>query len=132
MIRRGELKHITKNIIEVGMFNPKSGSDADIFVVNFYVKEEDTLAGVLDFIEYMPIDSFISTSTSNYMDEDGYYIVFVEFEKNDASFLDLLRFVDEVTNLTEFEEWSINLYKKEPRVITMEEIRDAISNLVKD
>ena len=34
MIRHGELVYITKPLIEIGMYNPKSGSDDDVIVVN--------------------------------------------------------------------------------------------------
>ena len=47
------------------MFNPKSGSDNDILVVNFFVKEESVLNSISTFIEYMTLNTYIATSHSN-------------------------------------------------------------------
>lgn len=126
MIRHGELKYVTKDLIEVGMYNPKSGSDSDIIVVNFYVKEESILSEIQDFFEYIPLNTFISVSTSNYMDEDGFYIVFVEIEKSKSFFEDFVYIVKELSNLTKFKEWNIKTYKKETRKYKLEDLKNAI------
>jgi hypothetical protein len=126
MIRNGELKYVTKNMIEVGMYNPKSGSDSDIIVVNFYIKEESALPKLQDFIEYIPLKTFISVSTSNYMDEDGYYTVFIELEKTKELFKDFIYVVKEISNLTSFNEWYIKTYKHEARKYKLEDLKNAI------
>lgn len=122
MIRHGELVYITKPLIEIGMYNPKSGSDDDVIVVNFFVKEENVLSGIQDYIEYIPLKNFISVSTSNYVDEDGFYLVYIEIEKTESLFDDFVFIVKELSNLTSFDEWTIHVYKKQARKIKVSEL----------
>lgn len=127
MIRYGELQYISKNTVEVGMFNPKSGTDNEVLVINFFVKEEDVLKSVSSFIEYMTLKTYITTSYSTYIDDDGYYMIFVELEKNENTYKDFLTLVKQFSNLTLFEEWNVHVYKKQPYKITLEEIRNEIA-----
>ena len=58
-----------------------------VIVVNFFVKEENVLSGIQDYIEYIPLKTFISVSTSNYVDEDGFYLVYIEIRKQNFDVL---------------------------------------------
>lgn len=127
MIRYGELQYISKNTVEVGMFNPKSGTDDEVLVINFFVKEEEVLKSVSSFIEYMTLKTYITTSYSSYIDDDGFYMIFVELEKNENTYKDFLTLVKQFSNLTLFEEWNVYVYKKQPYKITLEEIRNEIA-----
>lgn len=128
MIRYGELRYISKNVVEVGMFNPKSGSDNDILVVNFFVKEESVLNSISTFIEYMTLNTYIATSHSNYIDDDGFYMIFIELEKNKNTYNDFLKLVKQMSNLTLYTNWDINVYKKKPHNIKVDKIIETITN----
>ena len=79
------------------------------------VEEENVLSGIQDYIEYIPLKTFISVSTSNYVDEDGFYLVYIEIEKTESLFDDFVFIVKELSNLTSFDEWTIHVYKKQAR-----------------
>lgn len=128
MIRYGELRYISKNVVEIGMFNPKSGDDKDVLVVNFFVKEEEALKKICTFIEYMTLQTYITTSTSTYIDDEGYYLIYVELEKNKNTYKDCLTLIKQFTNLTLFEEWNIHIYKKRPYKISVEDIKNEIDS----
>lgn len=123
MIRYGELQYVSRPLAEVGMYNPKSGTDKDLVVVNFFSKEEDSLRKIEIFVEYMALKTYVSVSTSSYMDEDGYYTIFVELEKNEKTFSDILSLIKQFSNLTLYEEWNVHIYKKQKKKIKLEDIK---------
>lgn len=127
MIRYGDLEYVSKPLVEIGMYNPKSGTDKDIVVVNFFTKEEESLNNIQTFIEYMALNTYVGVSSSSYMDEDGFYTVFVELEKNEHTFEDILVLVKQFTNLTLFEEWEIHIYKKHAKKVSLEAIKNELT-----
>lgn len=127
MIRYGDLEYVSKPLVEIGMYNPKSGTDDDIVVVNFFSKEEGSLRNIETFIEYMALNTYVGVSSSSYMDEDGFYTIFVELEKNKHTFEDILVLIKQFTNLTLYEEWDVHVYKQHPKKVTIEAIKNELT-----
>lgn len=125
MIRNGELKHVSRNVVEIGYYNPKSGDEDEITVVNFFLKEFETIRSVVSFIDYIPLSTLVNVSSSNFIDDNGYFLIFVELEKTKKTFDDIMTLIRNFNNLTDYEEWVVRIYGGKEKTISMDKLRKA-------
>lgn len=110
-LRGGDLKDMVKDQISIDEFNSKIDDDA--IVVSFFVKEKDAATDLSSFIESSGIDDVIDTEVSPSHDEDGYWLVFVEFLRS-SQFPSKLKYtLGTLKNLTGIVKWTFTYYHGE-------------------
>lgn len=120
MLHYGELEDVLMNYCELGMYDPKSGTDDEILVMNLFYTEEDAGRDIKQFIEYMSIE-LVDVSTQNNMHEDNYKI-FIELEKNSSLFKNVCTILRDCAGLGNIEEWKIKVYRKDEKTISVEDM----------
>jgi len=123
MFKYKDLEYVLLPYAEIGMYEPKSGTSAEMVVFNFYTKEEEVLKELKSFISYMPIDSLVDVSSSDYSDTEGRYVVYVEFFLNKDTWKDIMRVILELGMSSGLENWRIKIYKKESKRVSIEDIK---------
>ena len=128
MIKNKELEYVLKPSIEIGMFEPKSGTSKEIVVVNMAVREEACLKDIRTFISYMPLKGLVDVTTSDYSNEDGEYTIFVELFLDKGTWNDIMRLVYEMGTVSGLKEWKMRVYKKHEKTVTIDQISEYIRN----
>lgn len=101
-LMRGDLRNMVKNIFTIDNFESKI--DEDAIVLSFFIKEETAAKELAVFIERSSLET-LDTEVSSAPDENGYYLIFVELDRNDTSFLDILKLLQIVNHLVGDENW---------------------------
>jgi hypothetical protein len=100
---RHDLDNLVLPLVELDTFESKI-SNSKAIVVAFYVFEQEPAVDLERFIEKSEIQ-VLDTETSPAPTEDGYYVVFVEMDRN-ADFPELLlKILEAVNNLTNVDQW---------------------------
>ena len=81
-LRQHELKNLFSNVILVDKFRPKIGKDEDIVVIAFKCIQQMPTKDLEQFIQNGPYDILDVESTES-IDKDGIYYVFIEFKRKD-------------------------------------------------
>lgn len=126
MLHYGELEDVLDNYCELGMYDPKSGSDEEIIVLNLFYSEESAGRDLKQFIEYMPVE-LVDVSVRDNLHED-YYKLFIEIEKNSKLFETVCRVLRDCAGLGNIEEWRIKLYRKDETTISVEDMEKVIGD----
>jgi hypothetical protein len=105
----GDLQSLVSSDVSVAEFEPKTGTDDDVVVIGFFCKEEAPANDIATFIEKSTVD-ILDTEVSPNPDENGFYLVFVEVE-NENLMQTVFELLDDVSRLTEIEEWSVDFYE---------------------
>ena len=124
MLHYGELEDVLDNYCEIGMYDPKSGTDDEIVVINLFFTEEDAGRDLKQFIEYMPIN-IVDVTVQNTM-YDEFYKIFIELEKDNELFKNVCRILRDCAGLAEIDEWRIKVYRKEEHTISIDDIEKII------
>jgi len=105
----GDLQSLVSSDVSVAEFEPKTGTDDDVVVIGFFCKDEAPANDIATFIEKSTVD-ILDTEVSPNPDENGFYLVFVEVE-NENLMQTVFELLDDVSRLTEIEEWSVDFYE---------------------
>ena len=108
-VEHGDLQSLISSNISVAEFEPKTGTDDDVVVIGFFCKDEAPAEDIATFIEKSTVN-ILDTEVSPNPDENGFYLVFVEVE-NENLMQTVFELLDDVSRLTEIEEWSIDFYE---------------------
>lgn len=128
MFKNKELEYVLTPYVEVGMFEPKSGTSSEMVVVSMGVREEQCLPDIKTFINYMPLKGLVDVTTTDYSNEDGEYTIFVELFLDENTWGDILRLVYEMGVVSGLDKWKMRMYKKKEKQITIDEIAECIKN----
>jgi hypothetical protein len=123
MFKYKDLEYVLLPYAEIGMYEPKSGTSTEMVVFNFYTKEEEVLKELKTFISYMPIDSLVDVSSSDYSDTEGRYIVYVELFLNKDTWMDMMRIILELGMSSGLDNWKVKIYKKESKKINIDDLK---------
>lgn len=123
MFKHKDLEYVLLPYMEVGMFEPKSGTNKEMVVVNFYVKEEDVLVDMKNFINYMPITQLVDVTTIDYSDTEGRYTIYIELFLNEQTWADLMRVLLELGMVSGLDNWKVKIYKQESKKINIDDIK---------
>lgn len=126
MLHYGELEDVLDNYCEIGMYDPKSGTDDEIIVINLFYSEEEAGRDLKQFIEYMPIN-IIDVTVQNTMHEE-FYKIFIELEKDNDLFKNVCQLLRDCAGLAEIEEWKVKVYRQDEKTITVESLEQIIGN----
>ena len=105
----GDLQSLVSSDVSVAEFEPKTGTENDVVVIGFFCKDEAPANDIATFIEKSTVD-ILDTEVSPNPDEDGFYLVFVEVE-NENLMKKVFELLDDVSRLTEIDEWSVDFYE---------------------
>lgn len=123
MFKHKDLEYVLLPYLEVGMFDPKSGTNKEMVVVNFYVKEEDVLSDMKSFINYMPITQLVDVTTIDYSDTEGRYTIYIELFLNEKTWDDIMRILLELGMVSGLDKWKVKIYKQESKKIDINDIK---------
>lgn len=79
-IQNGDLKHLMLKKISIDEFKPKSGDSADVLLIGFYLREQKAAEDLYTFLNFSRIHNRDIEVSPN-PNDDGYYMVFVEFDR---------------------------------------------------
>jgi len=105
----GDLQSLVSSDVSVAEFEPKTGTENDVVVIGFFCKDEAPANDIATFIEKSTVD-ILDTEVSPNPDENGFYLVFVEVE-NENLMKKVFELLDDVSRLTEINEWSVDFYE---------------------
>ena len=121
-VEYGDLETLVDSTVSVGEFKPKTGTEEDVIVVAFYVKDEAPAMDLARFIE-RGVTPMLDTEVSPNPNDVGMYIVFVEVENEDLMNA-TLSLINDITGLVKNDTWSLKFYKRPSIKVTTEEIKE--------
>lgn len=110
-VRHGDLKDMVIPLISVDEFSAKTGVDSEVIVVAFFCKDEMPAYDLDDFIDKGLVDILDSEVSPN-PNDDGFWLVFVEFKRQPNFWYKLFELVKDVENLTTKLNWEVQAYKQ--------------------
>lgn len=118
-LREHDLTDLVLPVISIDEYESKVQDDG--IVVGFFVKNEDSANDLNRFIQ-KGVGDFLDTDVSPAPDEDGNYVVFVEYTR-DFGFLDqLFNLLKTLDRLTDIYEWDAKIYDHDELVHVRKEI----------
>ena len=121
-VEYGDLQTLVDNTVSIAEFKPKTGTEEDVIVVGFYVKDEAPAMDLAKFIE-RGVTPMLDTEVSPNPNDVGMYIVFVEVENEDLMNT-VLSLINDIHGLVKVKEWAIKFYKREAINVKTEEIKE--------
>lgn len=127
-LEQGDLKRLIIPELHIDEFKSKMGTDEDIIVLSFKVKEKEPANDLMVFME-TGYDFILDGDVSSGVMDDGDYIVFAEIERNRQSPKLIMRLLDDILNLTDQDitDWQFQ-YRKNAKLYDLSE--ENISNIV--
>ena len=125
-VEYGDLETLVDSTVSVAEFKPKTGTEEDVIVIGFYVKDEAPALDLSKFIERW-VTSIIDTEVSPNPNDVGMYIVFVEVENKDLM-KTTMSLINDIHGLVKVKEWSLKFYKREAINVKAEEIKEWLKN----
>lgn len=109
-LNSGDLKDLCLDTISIDFF--KSKINDNCIVVAFYILYRNPAIDLNSFIQKTAAD-ILDSDVSPAPTEDGYYVVFLELERNDKFIERLLYILDTLKSLTNIDSWNFRSYGKE-------------------
>jgi len=125
-VEYGDLETLVDSTVSVAEFKPKTGTEEDVIVLGFYVKDEAPAMDLAKFIE-RGVTPILDTEVSPNPNDVGMYIVFVEVENKDLM-KTTLNLINDIRGLVKVKEWEIKFYKREAINVKAEEIKEWLRN----
>lgn len=103
-----DLDYLIMPLISIDEYESKI-DDRKAIVIGLYVTDIDPANELSSFIEkgVVPV---LDTEVSPAPTEDGYYVVFVEIDRNERFIKRMLNIVDSISNLTNIDKWEFSPY----------------------
>jgi hypothetical protein len=108
-LRHKELEGMILPLISVDEFEPKSGTTEEVIVVAFFANDELPAYDLDDFIDKSVVE-FLDSEVSPNPNEEGQYLVFVEFKRQPNFWMKLFNLIEDVENVTGECEWQVQPY----------------------
>lgn len=108
-LRHLELEKMVLPLISVDEFEPKTGTTEEVIVIAFFAKDELPAVDLDEFIDKSIIE-FVDSEVSPNPNEDGFYLVFVEFKRQPNFWLKFYKLVEDIENVTGPIKWSVQPY----------------------
>ena len=119
-LKKGDLENMILPLLSIDEYESKVSDDAAI-VVGFYVFEEDAAHDLNNFVQRSPY-MIMNTDVSPAPTKDGYYITFVEMQRNPEFIKSLEQLLEEVTLLCGTENWQFTSLKlKDDKIVDLNE-----------
>lgn len=123
---RKDLNDLIVPLIDIDTFESKI-SNSKAVVLAFYLFEQDPARDLERFIEKGAVD-VLDAETSPAPTEDGYYVVFIELDRDDNLPEMVMEIIAAVDNLTNVDQWQFKtLHDKNIYDLTLENLRDHVN-----
>lgn len=99
-LEQGDLKRLIHPELHIDEFKSKMGTDADIIVLSFKVKDKQPANDLMMFLE-SGYNFVLDADVSSGVMDDGDYIVFVEVKRSSDAINEIMQLIDDILNLTE-------------------------------
>ena len=107
-LKAGDLKDLILPMISIDEFESKITPDA--VVIAFFVDDKDPAQDLSNFME-KDISDLIDSDVSPAPNEEGYYLVFVEFMRDKYLPDNILSLISSVSLVANIDEWEFKPYK---------------------
>lgn len=125
-LRNGDLKDLVYDIFEVDSYKSKMGSDEDIVVLSFSVKDYDAAKDLNEFLE-KGYSFILDADYTSGEQTDGTYKVYIELERNDEIPENIMEIVDGVAKLSNIDGFRFRYYKSWKGLdVTLENLKNTI------
>ena len=114
-LRENDLRDTVLREISIDLFQPRAGDENNVIVVGFEVIDESPAKDLEEFIRNSHLD-IIDTDVSPGPTTDGRYMVFCEFERNNAFPMQFLKLLTDIKNVVSMNEWKIKSYPRKELV----------------
>jgi len=121
-VEYGDLESLVDTTVSIGEFKPKTGTEEDVIVIGFYVKDEAPAMDLAKFIE-RGATPMLDTEVSPNPNDIGMYIVFVEVENEDLMHT-TLSLIHDIRGLVNNKEWDVKFYKRSSIKVKAEDIQE--------
>ena len=111
-VKYGEMINLVKETISIDQYKPKIGEANETVVVAFEVSQEGAASDLSNLIETDVVES-LDVDVSQGPNNEGNYLVFVEFTRDKNLHKNIMEIMKAVTNVTEINEWKYDYYKGE-------------------
>lgn len=106
-LREQDLKNTMLKKISVDEFEPKTGSNNEVMVVGFHIKEHQAGKDLYKFLNHSIVE-IRDVEVSPNPNPDNYYMVFVEMDRNDQSLSKIKDLIKEVENVSGELDWNVS------------------------
>ena len=106
-LKEGDLEDLVLPLVSIDEYESKL--DDDSIVVAFFVLDRDPAQDLNRFIQ-KGAASILDTDVSPAPDEDGYYMVFVEFLRDQNTPEKIVSTLESINGLTNIKNWKANIY----------------------
>lgn len=108
-LKEGELKNTVLRDISIDEFEPKTGDIADVVVVGFYTLDQLPGEDLYGFVSNSGIE-FRDVELSPNPNPDGYYMLFVEFDRDEQLLSKIKQLADDITRVTGQLQWQASTH----------------------
>ena len=127
-VKYGEMENLVNSVISIDQYKPKIGEASETIVVAFEVFNEKGANDLSNLIETDVTES-LDVDTSQGPNNNGNYLVFVEFTRDENLHKNIMEIMNCVSNVTQITEWQYEYYKGDTKQDLNE---DNLSNTVLD
>lgn len=108
-LKKNDLDQLVLPLLSIDEYASKI-NDAENIVVGFYVFEQPAAEDLANFVERSPYN-VQDTDVSPAPTTDGYYVTFIELQRSGEFVDDLINLLDEVSRITNVEDWQFSCPK---------------------
>lgn len=108
----GDLDDLVLPLVSIDEYTSKLANDSEVIVVAFFVDDLDPANDLSKFILKSAVD-IIDTDVSPAPNEEGYYVVFVEFTRDKKFTEKMLELIESINNLTQNNKWQFTPYNSD-------------------
>ena len=109
-VKYGEMINLVNSTISIDQYKPKIGEANETVVVAFEVQQELAAKDLSNLIETDIVES-LDVDISQGPNNNGNYLVFVEFARDNKLHNRIMEIMKCVSNVTEITEWQYEYYK---------------------
>jgi hypothetical protein len=109
-VKYGEMVNLVNGTISIDQYKPKIGEANETVVVAFEVSQEGAASDLSNLIETDVVES-LDVDVSQGPNNNGNYMVFVEFQRNKKLHTSIAEMMKIVANVTTITEWQFEYYK---------------------
>lgn len=106
-LREQDLKNTMLKKISIDEFEPKTGSNNDVMVLGFHIKEHQAGKDLYKFLNNSIVE-IRDVEVSPNPNPDNYYMVFVEMDRNENSLNKIKELIKEVENISGELKWNVS------------------------
>jgi hypothetical protein len=120
-LEKNDLKRLIKPELHLDEFKSKMGKDEDIVVLSFKVIDRAPANDLVNFFE-KGYDWIVDADISAGEMDDGDFLVFVECDRNAELAGEIIKMLDDITNLTDqtLDEWQLQ-FRSNPALFAVTE-----------